>query len=97
MITDDKQTSSSEDSSLTESPQQWRISLKAHKACAWSVKFLKGGTEQQTFEIFFLTIIKNFYTLVKLKKNPCQLPLSSDSEHYAIQFAIVYLREIAKI
>ena len=52
--------------------------------------------ERQIFEFFFI-ITENFYTLVKIKKNYVQVSLSLDSEHYAIQFAIVYWRKIAKL
>ena len=74
---------------------QCLISQKAHKAHAWSAKFSKLALSGK-FLKFLLLIMKNFYTYTKLKKNYVHVPLSLDSERYAIKLAIVHLQELAK-
>ena len=73
------------------SDTQWWISLKAHKACVWSIKFLKAALNGKFLKIF-LIIIENFYNLVKIKET-----LGASAFEFRLRaLCIVHLREIAK-
>ena len=61
-------------------------------------QIFKGGIGCQIFEKIFNNHI-NFYGSVKIKEKLFTgifAPLHLDSEHYAIQLAVIYLQEIVK-